>query len=467
MTKTFLLTSFLVLQFTDCIGKQKVVYVSSSEGDDNNDGLTSEAPVKTIAQGSKLSETLLLKCGDVFYETIKITRSKISSYGKGKKPIICGWKRIITPNWEFVGKNIWKISLKDENFSGYKIGEDYLLNNIGCIHEYDKDSIHGRKVQFKSQLKDEWDIWQTSHYREVDIEKHDFDSLYLKCCGDPNELKLEFSVGITGVAIEKSTIEHIRIEGFGKHGIVPKSHTKIQDCEIDAIGGMTQITDNEFVSLGNGIEFWLYKDIEDCLVKKCLVTRCYDCAMSIQGQKKGRALPRQIFFKNNVIIDCCQGWEDFLNNESVYEYDRCYFQNNIVINSGKTAGFNYPSRMKYCHVLGNNVVRERGMVIKKNLFVGGNYYCSGSCNGSYKSNKWIDNICILKQGDYILSDYLGREDVLRIPVEGNIFEGENDTNVIIDRYRQLTGDSSTKFVVMDQGDIENLILQYKSKYLNR
>src|SRR5215218_3503613 len=80
----------------------KIIYVSSSQGSDRNDGRTSKSPVKTIAKGYDLlrdgkPDWLLLKTDDVFTEqppTWRISgRSKdepqlVGSYGPGEKPII-------------------------------------------------------------------------------------------------------------------------------------------------------------------------------------------------------------------------------------------------------------------------------------------------------------------------------------------------------------------------------------------
>ncbi len=44
----------------------KVVYVSSSEGDDASLGISSKNPIKTIAAAKTRQKDILLKCGDVF-----------------------------------------------------------------------------------------------------------------------------------------------------------------------------------------------------------------------------------------------------------------------------------------------------------------------------------------------------------------------------------------------------------------
>lgn len=84
-------------------GDSRLVYVSSSEGDDSNDGLSEQTPKATLSAGVSLlrdgyPDWLLLKRGDVWYETFgqwrKSGRSAsepmvITSYGdSGPRPML-------------------------------------------------------------------------------------------------------------------------------------------------------------------------------------------------------------------------------------------------------------------------------------------------------------------------------------------------------------------------------------------
>lgn len=80
----------------------RLIYVSSSTGNDSNDGLSPAKPKKTIAAGYNLlrhnfPDRLLLKKGDSWYETLgtwkKCGRSLqepmvVSSYGTGSRPVL-------------------------------------------------------------------------------------------------------------------------------------------------------------------------------------------------------------------------------------------------------------------------------------------------------------------------------------------------------------------------------------------
>ena len=72
----------------------KLIYVSESEGCDDNDGLSEKTPIKSIGNATMLAESgdgVLLKRGDM-WRTNFTAKSGItySAYGKGAKPVICG-----------------------------------------------------------------------------------------------------------------------------------------------------------------------------------------------------------------------------------------------------------------------------------------------------------------------------------------------------------------------------------------
>jgi len=74
----------------------RIIYVSSSEGKDTNDGLSPERPFKTIAKGFALlrndhSDWLLLKRGDVWFEPIgSVSVSRLKNGRSEKEPTLIG-----------------------------------------------------------------------------------------------------------------------------------------------------------------------------------------------------------------------------------------------------------------------------------------------------------------------------------------------------------------------------------------
>lgn len=84
----------------------------SNSGNDNNTGLTTSDPFKTIAKLNSLSLTatdhIAFNRGDVFYGEIRPTLSitTFEAYGTGAKPIITGFTNITS--WNNLGSNIWE-----------------------------------------------------------------------------------------------------------------------------------------------------------------------------------------------------------------------------------------------------------------------------------------------------------------------------------------------------------------------
>ena len=222
--------------------------------------------------------------------------------------------------------------------------------------------------------------------------------------------------------------------------------------EIDAIGGRIIPEGRGYNCYGNGIEFYLggSTDIENCIVEDCYISRCYDCGITIQGSRGTTATPRNIYVRNNLIENCCQGWEDFLRNNKDVVYENCLFADNIILHSGNTSGFGYQkSRFKYCHILGNNVAGDKGMRIENNVFADGNFYCSGVYNNAYRSNLWSGNVCYIESGDFVLGEYFGQRDVLRVR------KNKKNSSNELSQYRKLTGDDTTKFVILTRRRVLN------------
>ena len=431
----------MLLLVPDISWARQIIYVSSSLGDDRNNGLSEATPLKTLDAAYKKgnNNTILLKADDTFYrETTIVIGRTLGKYGEGHNPTLCGYKRIDRPNWECVGNNVWRISLTQNNYSGVRVNGSSYSNNIGCIHEYDKDLIHGRKCQFLNEIKQDWDFWQTEKTGK-DTPTHAYDSLYLYYSGNPNKLKLEFSTGQSAITIRNGNIENINIKGYG-FGIVAGSNVNIKGCHIDAIGGCTQINSKRFVCYGNGIEIWVYgdKDTENTVVEDCYISRVYDSGVCLAGSDGNKTTARNVSVRNNLISYCCQGWEDFLRNEPPKPYENCVFENNVVVFSGES-GFGYPtSRFKYCHVLSNNYNGDKKMLFRNNTFIGGNFHCNGGFQGKYTTNVWEDNTCYITEDNYLIGNYSGTKDVVEL---------KPSKRKAITQYRNMTNDEDTKFIV--------------------
>jgi len=342
------------------------IYCSSLTGSDSNPG-TLQLPVKTIKRAIEKSEKetfskIFLKAGDTFYENVKLDKNRtLSSYGVGPKPIISGlrflyndWVRgeFANSKWkEKASGNIWRYCLTDkEGIECFNPGGSSILNNVGSLINPDTKTLYNcRRVKFPGDLNENFDFYQSV---EPD-KKNPISSLdYLYCCYNGDEPPMiAVPVGCIGVELTCASIENIRVEFFGHHGISPHSVSRVSNCEVFGIGGMLHYlnmeeTGHHWSCLGNGIEVYVTKGttVFNITVENCHVSDCFDCGLSLQGGSNTDttlttgAKTVNVVFQNNVVTRCLQGWESFLHNplKYLFKYENCYVRHNLFVNNGTT-----------------------------------------------------------------------------------------------------------------------------------
>lgn len=464
-TATVLLLFVLIITI-ESVQANNTVYVSSSMGNDSNDG-TKDSPYKTLNYALKShADTILIKAGDIFYESISINGKVVDRYGKGENPILYGvkiprrgaWENgVIRDNkWIKRESNIWRLnlSLDDEYYSGYKTGGSSFLNNAGFIvNLITNDMNNCRKVPNYVNLKYNFDFWQPC---PVDNPKNsipkDFDFLYLYFEGNPNDYDFGISLGATAVSIKNGEVRNLNIRYWG-FGIIFYDNVKISNCEIDGIGGFIQ-RGSHWVLLGNGVESWITPPKrKNCLIENCNISRTFDSGATIQGRHSERNIRAEdILFRNNKFRNCCQSFEEFLRGPGDEDlYYNCVFENNISIDAGIDTGFRYyDNRYKRCHFLSNSNLRNTNLIIRNNTTTNGNYYCAGAYQQYYRQAQWQGNVCHIKRGQDLLGNYLGTKDIITVPISKGSFNNiEEATNSAISRYRQLTGDFTTQFNIIE------------------
>lgn len=381
---------------------QKIFYVSSSIGNDLNEG-TEESPLKSLSS-SKITKGAMvkLKCGDVFYESVKAQDIDYSSYGEGSKPVISGWKilpkgnsmwsegKLINGRWESLrGTHIWRLDLMHAGFYGRINSPEQYENNIGLILEKDSKRMHGRKCEFlykedcndphknpqrNTYLKKNFDFAQTSKLKG-NLQPSDFRYLYMYLDHDPSQHELMFSTYGNGVSARNTHISNLCIEGFGSHGIACGSNVTISDCDVEYIGGAQHLDMNtKWTRYGNGIEFYVSKTRENGRVYNNNIAYTFDCATTIQGSKHVGATAKNIIIENNIIRNCRQAFEFFLSNSDkgkniTYDCEKCIFRNNVCIDSGEN-GFECPE-YRDTHILSYQKEYSCSMLIEGNVFIGG------------------------------------------------------------------------------------------------
>lgn len=451
-----------------------VVYVSSSAGDDSNDG-SMKSPLKTFAKIPKENARILLKKGDVFYEPLSgLSNCVVDSYGKGSKyPEICGLKLLKNPDaWEDMGNGVWRLDMnKTENFYGRNLEitkGNYQLNNLGALYDAASDTVYGHKVKKLEMLEKDWDITTGEIYKPKDVNAESYRWLYVKLGKNPSSDGAKLGIltygnGVSG--LKNCTVRNIAIKGFGRHGLTGSFGGKVENVKIDLIGGSTQVGYRTWVRLGNGIEFWISGSPSSNNrnhVSGCTISRTYDCGSTIQGiVEKGEIVASDITFTGNKFYRCRQAFEHFLSNRSNgrSEYINCHFEGNFAWEMGENE-FSTPEPRDNNFLTYDN--KRKGMIIKNNV-------CYGS--GIYAGTRgWAEhfgeNTFYVEQGKHnLLFVYPWNKQGIEIP---------SNSEADIQKYRETLGDTTSKIILVPEAEIaetrSNLMkedFKYVKKFLKR
>jgi hypothetical protein len=145
----FLLLAILVTVLLPSLATAATYYVDATDGNDNNNGFSSETAWKTIdkvnASNFEPGDQILFKRGQIWRETLKLSSSgmpgypiKIGDYGTGEKPIFDGANLI--SQWSYEGSNIWKaivpIQPKIVIVNGFVGTRETSLGNLDFFNEW-------------------------------------------------------------------------------------------------------------------------------------------------------------------------------------------------------------------------------------------------------------------------------------------------------------------------------------------
>lgn len=373
----------------------KTYYVSSSTGNDKNDGLSALSAKQHIyAVPVKESARVRLKCNDVFFERVfGYKNSIIESYGDGDKPVICGLKILKDTNaWVLVGNNIWMLDLSDETkFDGYSASvcsNKTVVNNVGLIYNSKSDKVYGHLVCSKDSLQKSGDFYTTEQHSQSFFIKQPISKLYWKIDVAPWKLGcLAFSMYDVGIkSMESCTIKGIAIAGFSIHGVTGCNDCLIENCQIDLIGGAMFVRDKgPWCRYGNGIEFW--SSCNGNNVINCIISRTFDCATTIQGNPTSKVIVKNNHFVGNRMYHCRQAFEHFLNDQGQdfgSAYENCSFERNIAYEMGYNEFSS--SEPRDCNILSYETKRK-SIDICDNTFYGGNYMYGSWMNSGKQKNK--------------------------------------------------------------------------------
>lgn len=371
----------LPLSYSQELDPIRTVYVSSSLGDDRNDGsqFSPKQTLNGLPDNMRKNCHILLKKDDIFYENISgFDSCIIASYGEGRAPLICGFRKLNSnAHWEKEANNIWKIDLfRDDIFSGYSMPEGnskWICHNIGFIYDETNDKIHGRLFRQKSLLKQRWDLF-TSESSKPD---QTFRFVYIFHENPKMESgTLCFPVYESGLSnLKNCHVSELAIQGFSIHGISDLDHCTVEDCAVDLIGGSIYLDRSaDWFRFGNGIEFWIENEMDSAnhnLIQNCWISRVYGCGASIQGTgATSNAVSNK--FHNNVFYYCRQAFEALLEGIKGVDYIDCEFTGNICYLMGQN-GFDSPKEYDANIYSDETSLHKNKIKMYHNFFWGSNH----------------------------------------------------------------------------------------------
>ena len=372
---------FFPESYSQVLDPPKTIHISSSEGDDTNEGsiLFPKKTLNGLPDNLRKNHRILLKKGDVFYENLSHFDScVISSYGTGNAPLLCGFRRLESNKfWERESANIWKIDMyRTDAFTGYSLpaGKSYMhLHNIGFIYDETNNEIHGRLVEGKDLLTQKWDVFTSNNGRS------DQEFRFVSIFHENPQLEQAtfcFPVYECGITfLQNCHISGIAIQGFSLNGIDDLYNCTVENCAIDLIGGGIQLDNpGEWKRQGNGIECWINGEHDSAnhnLFSHCWISRVYGSGASIQGESASvNAVSNK--FINNVFSFCRQAFSHSLRGSKGVEYIDCEFSKNICYLMGEN-GFDSPEEWDANLLSQETILHQSKIKAHHNFFWGSNH----------------------------------------------------------------------------------------------
>ena len=447
MRRVFLLS---LLVYICSLVSAQTYYVSSTQGTNDNDGLTEQTPKHDLQGVPKEGATILLKRGDVFWGGIAGYKNcSISTYGEGDRPVICGFKVLANPNaWKAEGAGLWSLDLNNtKDFCGNVDKKaDATFNNIGFIYDAVHDKLYGRNVMHPDSLKYEMDFFTSTYFSREDVKEHPFGKVLVKSTKNPAEMgNLCFPAAQYGVdRMTDCTIQGIAVVGFSLFGMVHLSGCTVEDCQIDMIGGAVFVGYSKHCRYGNGIELgyrYCYNTISNCLI-----SRTYDCATTIQSSGEILSNPRNNHFVGNRIYKCRQAFEHFMNplDGSLVEYENCEFSNNVCYLMGQNE-FDSPHPYD-CNILSYEN-KAKPIRIANNTFFGANYL-----DGNGIAEGMTGNKVYIYEDQYIYTRHWLKDKRTILSRDDKAME----------KYRAIASDDS-KIVILRRGSLKARVIERKIK----
>ncbi len=443
-------------------------YISSSMGNDKNQGTTQTTPWKNLKKVSntqfKPGDRILLKKADIWRERLIIPVSGtpsnkiiVSSYGNGEKPIISG--SVLVKNWQSMGNGIYFSPL-----------------NRKC-HTLIEDGIPLRKSSSKSLQDGNW------YYDNANL-------YYKPTTGEPVSHIIERGSKSHNIYISNKhdlIIDGITIYGSNGSGIKieDSSRIEVKNCiaRSNAVCGIliksTKLNKPvEFININNNLVEWnadgIYlrgKRVNHCEVTKNIIAYSnYEKVMShstTDGHSLGIMHTNNSSFEQNVIHHNYTGialWAGIANHSHNNIFLRNYIHDNQLFGAAQGGDERNNSTN---NIWAYNIIANNGLVDKRS---GGfrinrqqdppNFFINNTLVGndvniflySYPDGTIIENNISLNPQEYHVFIYVTKG--TRNVIDNNCYYSDSEEyfkygrqdNLNYEEWKQISGQDHNSFI---------------------
>ena len=349
-------------------------YYVSVDGNDDNDGLSPDAPWKTTVKVSeaelKPGDGVFFKRGDTWRNVAINAKAGVtySAYGVGAKPNLYGSPEngADASKWSLWykdgSKKIWLYDkeLSDVGLMVFNDGESYTTKAI--------PSYINEKFVLRDEPETEFDIKE--HLDDMMLFSEIIPAgvwvskrkgkLYLRCDkGNPGEIydSIEFNTRSQLIELGSNpdvTVDNLCLKYTGSIAVHAWDATEkparaiknmtVTNCEIGWIGGgiqMYNVKNGQVIRLGNGVE--IYGGCDGYIIDNCYIYQCYDAGFTVQcgsGAAASVGTMKNATFSNIVAEYCIYGTE-LWNGSSEKVYGRVGENINVVDNIIRYCGYGF------------------------------------------------------------------------------------------------------------------------------
>lgn len=306
------------------------VYVSSSEGSDENHGLSPLYPKASLDAYSGMSEVnILLKCGDTFEmsNTFKAGNNCIyAAYGEGDRPILSFYRELELEFEEVeTCENVWvaDISMLDicnnsKSKNNCNMGQLLIDGEVNWKRRVGSTKDTFDPAELSKTADGGWAAdWNTNQ-------------LYIYSEKNPNFCDISYAPPLHAITIDdvKNVVfQGIEITGAGKHGISMENveNVEIAGCYIHHIGGSILVSAG--VRYGNAVQLW--DGGKDIYIRHNFADWIFDTCYTHQGTSSSCEV-NNLFVTNNIGAHSFWGLEIWGDAYSELPFLNIEYFNNII-----------------------------------------------------------------------------------------------------------------------------------------